>query len=252
MKKVTIIVLILSVATISISRAGDPLNILGLENYAREKAESLLDPVADSFNSILNSGIYAPTSAKRINIGVEVLTLYPLKNEGVLTNAPVSAIPFPLLFAGIKLPILPVSAFMRAIKFPIEYEGEKPLIIGGGIGWEAWNPPVIPLKINLVLSYHLLKDFPHLDANAWTGTVITTLSFPKIKAYANFGYGQAKVTAKNITFAGQSVAEDFEVTNKNFRAGFGIDLGFIPSMGINFEYNILPSSVITASLMVRF
>ena len=220
--------------------AGDPLNVTEIENLAKKEAEKQFEPVIDLFGSALNTGIYAPVSGKLLTIGLQG-NFVPIKKEGILSDADVSVVLLPFLYAGVRIPGIGIDLLARGVAVPIS--GKTAKVLGFGAGWEPSLVPIINTK--LILTYHTINDFPYLSVKSFGGNIIAAFTkLPFVTPFATFGFNSTTIETE-VSVLNETAK--FSMSKSKFQMSVGAKLLFVV-----LEAGIVPANTISVSAGISF
>lgn len=229
MKRLSIFIIII-IFIASSSYAGywnDPLKIMNITNYRKDRAKKEIKPVIDALGTGLNSGIFAPVSGKILSFGIQANIVIPnlYNKEELLKEAPV--IPFPFVYAGVRIPGFGINLFARGGIFPF-FKGKTMWIVGVGGGLERKFIPLLSTK--LIIQYHRMENFPYINATSWGGTIIASFTkIPLITPFAFIGLNNTE-----IKISDEIKIEDKIYDETNFQVGGGIKLFKVVTLEVNF------------------
>lgn len=241
MKKLTIILsIIFLMLSLNNVKADDQLNLTAIQNQVKAEAEKGLEPVLELFSSGFNTGLYAPLSGKIVSLGLQA-NIVPIKNEGVLTNANWSIVPFPFLYGGVRVPVIGICGLIRFSGFKAGDSWFK--VIGLGAGWE---PNLIPLiNTKLLITYHSMTGFPHISNLYSIGAHIigSFTKIPFVTPFAVIGLNNTKLQTDLTLLNG----EEFGFSRTKFECSLGVKLLFITA-----EFALVPANTVSISLGFSF
>ncbi|MBN1897343.1 MAG: hypothetical protein JW827_01080 [Spirochaetes bacterium] len=240
MKKISVVI-IMVVFFLSFLRAGeDILNLTRIENQSKDFAREQMEGVLELFASILNTGLFAPLCGDPFSLGIQG-NFAPVKKKGVLSDASLSLLSIPFVYAGMKFSVAgPIRLMARGFVLPLK--GKSIQAFGLGAGWENEFAPSFITTV--LLSYHQVQHFPYLSINSLGGNIMASLhNSYMIVPFLSLGYNYTVLDTDIQISAG----EKFFMEGSKFQMSLGLKLVFLV-----LEAGLVPTNTISMSAGFSF
>jgi hypothetical protein len=219
----------------------DPFTLEKLSSLTADEAKKEIEPLIDGIGSGLNSGFYSPVQGKIFSIGLQAnVVQLRLKDQGILKQTSLPALPLPFLYAGMRIPSFKINLFIRASLMPYN-ETSTMKILGLGGGWESNFLPTINTKF--LIHYHMANDFPFMNSTSLGGSVIATYTkLPVVSPYTIIGLNNTEIKINNLKIENR----DFSHNKSNLLFGLGIKVFNY----LTLEANLAP--ILSSSISIGF